>query len=204
MKQKLREEVLGRRQQIPPSLRREYSVNIHKRLSGLDIFAVSVNVMVYAAFRNEVETMPIIQHCLSEGKKVIVPVAIPKTRELLLSELRDPERELHPGTFGVPEPAPEFIRPFPAEGLDLILVPGVAFDEGGFRLGYGAGYYDRFFERLSRKVPSIGLAFETQIIDRVPADPTDRPVDFIITEKKLIDCTSNRGTGTVFDRLQDS
>jgi 5-formyltetrahydrofolate cyclo-ligase len=204
MKQKLREEVLGRRQQIPPSLRQEYSRSIQKKLLGLDIFTHSVNVMAYAAFRNEVETLPIIQHCLSEGKRVIVPVAVPKTRELLLSELKDPEIGLHPGTFGVPEPAPEYIRPFPKEDLHLILVPGVAFDERGFRLGYGAGYYDRFFERLSRKVPSIGLAFETQIIGKVPAEPTDQPVDYIITEKRLIDCTSNRGTGTVFDKLQDS
>ena len=64
----------------------------------------------------------------------------------------------------------------------------MAFDEQGFRIGYGAGYYDRFFDRLTRKIPSIGLAFELQIIDRVPAEPTDQPVDFIITENRLIDC----------------
>jgi 5-formyltetrahydrofolate cyclo-ligase len=188
MKQKLREEILILRRQMPPTLQREYSRLIQKKLLELEAFARSVNVMAYVAFRNEVETMPIIWRCLSEGKKVVVPVSVPKTRELLLSELKDPERELIPGTFGVPEPAPGYIRPFPAEDLDLILVPGVAFDEKGFRLGYGAGYYDRFFERLTRRVPSIGLAFELQIIDRVPADPTDQPVDFVLTEKRLIDC----------------
>ncbi|MGI6697142.1 MAG: 5-formyltetrahydrofolate cyclo-ligase [Clostridiales bacterium] len=188
MKQKLREKTLSLRRQIPPPLRREHSQLIQKKLLELEVFIRSVNVMAYVAFRNEVETMPIIRHCLSEDKRVIVPVSVPKTRELLLSELKDPERELIPGTFGVPEPAPEYIRPFPSEDLDLILVPGVAFDEKGFRLGYGAGYYDRFFERLTRRVPSIGLAFELQIIDRVPADPTDQPVDYIITEKRLIDC----------------
>jgi 5-formyltetrahydrofolate cyclo-ligase len=188
MKQKLREEILILRRQMPPTLQREYSRLIQKKLLELEAFARSVNVMAYVAFRNEVETMPIIWRCLSEGKKVVVPVSVPKTRELLLSELKDPERELIPGTFDVPEPAPEYIRPFPAEDLDLILVPGVAFDEKGFRLGYGAGYYDRFFERLPRRVPSIGLAFEIQIIDRVPADPTDQPVDFVLTEKRLIDC----------------
>ncbi len=188
MKQKLREKTLSLRRQIPPPLRREHSQLIQKKLLELEVFIRSVNVMAYVAFRNEVETMPIIRHCLSEDKRVIVPVSMPKTRELLLSELKDPERELIPGTFDVPEPAPEYIRPFPAEDLDLILVPGVAFDEKGFRLGYGAGYYDRFFERLPRRVPSIGLAFEIQIIDRVPADPTDQPVDFVLTEKRLIDC----------------
>ncbi|HQD42034.1 MAG TPA: 5-formyltetrahydrofolate cyclo-ligase, partial [Bacillota bacterium] len=195
MKQKLREEILSLRRQIPPTLQKEYSQLIQKRLLELEAFTRSVNVMAYVAFRNEVETMPIIQHCLSEGKRVVVPVSVPKTRELLLSELKDPERELRPGTFGVPEPAPGYIRPFPAEDLDLILVPGVAFDERGFRLGYGAGYYDRFFERLTRRVPRIGLAFEIQIIDRVPADPTDQPVDFIITEIRLIDCNKNRVGG---------
>ena len=188
MKQRIREEILGLRGEIPSSQKSEHSHSIFQKLIGLDFFKTSQNIMAYVAFRNEVDTLPVIRHCLSESKRIIVPMTVPKTRELLLSELKDPERDLRPGTFGVPEPAPEFIRPFPAQDLDLILVPGVAFDEQGFRIGYGAGYYDRFFARLTRKIPSIGLAFELQIIDRVPAEPTDQPVDFIITENRLIDC----------------
>ncbi|MDD2573522.1 MAG: 5-formyltetrahydrofolate cyclo-ligase [Firmicutes bacterium] len=188
MKQRIREEILGMRREIPHSQRKEYSLSIFQRLIGLDLFKASHNIMAYVAFRNEVETLPVIRHCLLEGKRVLIPVSVPKTRELLLSELKDPERDLRPGTYGVPEPAPEFMRPFPKEDLDLILVPAVAYDEKGFRIGYGAGYYDRFLDGLTRVVPSIGLAFELQIIDRVPAEPTDRPVDYIVTENRLIDC----------------
>lgn len=192
MKQKMREKILEARQQMPPALRHEHSLSIFNILIGLDPFKNSTVVMAYIDFKNEVETMPIIEHCLSEKKRIVVPVSIPKTRQLLLSELRDPKRELRPGTYGVPEPAPEHIRPFPAEDLDLILVPAVAFDTQGFRIGYGAGYYDRFFAALTRRVPSIGLAFESQLVDRVPAEPTDWPVDYIITEEEFIDCRSNR------------
>jgi len=188
MKQRIREEILGMRREIPHSQREEYSRSIFQRLIGLDLFKASQNIMAYVAFRNEVETLPVIRYCLSEGKRVHIPVSVPKTRDLLLSELKDPERDLRPGTYGVPEPAPEFMRPFPKEDLDLILVPAVAYDEKGFRIGYGAGYYDRFLDGLTRVVPSIGLAFELQIIDRVPAEPTDRPVDYIVTENRLIDC----------------
>ncbi len=193
MKQEIRRKVLESRQQIPPSRRREYSLHIYERLIQLDVFRNCSNVMAYMDFKNEVETMPVIKHCLSEGKKVVVPVCIKETRQLLLSELKDPERELTPGTFGVPEPAAGYIRPFPREDLDLILVPAVAFDKLGSRIGYGAGYYDRFFDGLTRSIPSIGLAFEMQIIDRVPAGPNDRPVDYVITEKRLIDSIKERG-----------
>ncbi|MDD3297783.1 MAG: 5-formyltetrahydrofolate cyclo-ligase, partial [Firmicutes bacterium] len=154
MKQRIREEILGMRREIPHSQREEYSRSIFQRLIGLDLFKASQNIMAYVAFRNEVETLPVIRYCLSEGKRVHIPVSVPKTRELLLSELKDPERDLRPGTYGVPEPAPENIRPFPKEDLDLILVPGVAYDEKGFRIGYGAGYYDRFLDGLTRVVPS--------------------------------------------------
>lgn len=188
MKQKIRKEILNIRQRMPSWQKRAYSRHIFKRLITMDIYKNSAAIMAYIDFRNEVETMPLIEHCLSENKRVVVPVCIKENHELLLSELKDPQRELTPSTYGVPEPAPEYLRPFPKEDLDLILVPAVAYDEQGFRIGYGAGYYDRFFGGLTRKVPSIGLAFELQIIDRVPTEPTDRPVDYIITEKRLINC----------------
>jgi 5-formyltetrahydrofolate cyclo-ligase len=188
MKQEIREHVLKQRRQISPETRSEYSRLIHERLFRLDVFRDAASIMAYMDFRNEVETIPVIKHCLSQGKRIVLPVSMKKPRQLLLSEVRDPEAEIAAGTFGVPEPLKEYIRPFPAEDLDLILVPAVAFDSLGYRIGYGAGYYDRFLAGLTRIIPTIGLAFEVQIIDRVPAEPTDWPVDYIITEKRLINC----------------
>ena len=129
MKQRIREEILGLRGEIPSSQKSEHSHRIFQKLIGLDFFKTSQNIMAYVAFRNEVDTLPVIRHCLSESKRIIVPMTVPKTRELLLSELKDPERDLRPGTFGVPEPA-RVIGPS-AQDLDLILVPGWP-DEQGF------------------------------------------------------------------------
>lgn len=192
MKQSIRKRMLDLRQQMPLEQSLEYSRRISKRFLGLDMFKNSINIMVYIAFKNEVRTIPLINSCLSRGKRIVVPLCVKESRQLLLSELKDPETELRPGTYGVPEPTPEYLRPFSRENLDLILVPGVAFDKQGFRLGYGAGYYDRFFNELTHKVTSIGLAFELQIVQEVPVEPTDWPVDFVITEKRLINCISEK------------
>ncbi len=195
MKRKLREKMLNIRESMPPWQRRDYSCRIKEGLLRLKLFKDAVNVMAYIAFKNEVETLPLIEYCIRKNKRIIVPVCIKETRKLLLSELRDPKKELRPGTYNVPEPAPEYIRPFPRESIDIILVPAVAFDKLGFRLGYGGGYYDRFFnelDSLTDKVPSVGLAFESQVIQKVPVEFTDRPVDFVITENELINCIDER------------
>lgn len=192
MKNKIRKDVLKLRQGLTPSQVRQKSLRIFERLENTDVFTGATSIMAYIAFRNEVDTLPIIRYCLSSGKKVIVPISKKKGRQLLLSELRDPDRELRPGTYGILEPLPQFIRPFPKEGLDLILVPAVAFDPSGYRIGYGAGYYDRFLGSLDKKIPAIGLAFELQLVDKVPAEPTDLPVDYIVTEDRIINCIDKR------------
>ncbi len=197
MKQRLRGEVLELRQNISPGQGQDHSRRIKERLLQWEAFEQAVNIMAYVAFRNEVETLPLIEHCLSTGKRVVVPVCIKETRRLLLSELKDPKKELGSGTYNVPEPLREYLRPFPREELDIVLVPGVAFDRLGFRLGYGGGYYDRFFDELKKlreDIPSVGLAYGCQIIHRVPVEPTDWPVDFIITEGEFINCIEERNT----------
>lgn len=188
MKNQIRKEMLKLRKTLCEYEIEEKSKKIYERLAAMDMFRDAKNIMAYMAFRNEVDTLPIINHCLRENKKMILPVSIKETKQLLLSELKDPYKELHEGTYGIKEPAREYIRPFHSRELDLILVPAVAFDPSGYRLGYGGGYYDRFLASLTRKTPSIGLSFEMQIIDKVPSEPTDQPVDYIVTEMRIINC----------------
>lgn len=118
---------------------------------------------------------------LARGKRVVVPVTRPRTKRLSLSEVRDPGRELAPGAFGVPEPVPSARRPVPVRELDLVLVPGLAFDRRGHRLGHGHGYFDRFLARLPKTTPVIGLAFKFQLLERLPSDPHDRAVHTVLT-----------------------
>ncbi|HET6464357.1 MAG TPA: 5-formyltetrahydrofolate cyclo-ligase, partial [Nitrospiria bacterium] len=128
-----------------------------------------------------------IAHALSLGKRVTVPKMEPASKRLLLSELKDPTRELSPGPIGIPEPKPEAIRPVEVDRMDLFIVPGIAFDQRGNRLGQGAGYYDRLLTPVAERIPIIGLAFEIQVVERVPTGDHDIRVNWIVTEKRVIE-----------------
>ena len=132
------------------------------------------------------------------NKKIIVPKTIPETKELILSELKDYEQDLDIGVYGVLEPNKEFIRPVSYDVIELVLVPGAVFDIKGNRIGYGAGYYDRFLSKLDESIPKIALAYDFQIVDKITPHEHDVPMDYIITEKRIIDCKGkNKGDGNI-------
>jgi len=125
---------------------------------------------------------------LAHGKRVVAPKTVHRERRMIISEVFDVENDLAPGLWNIPEPRPECLRPVDVSEIDLVIVPGVAFDERGNRLGYGGGYYDRFFTELRDGVPLVAVAFEVQVLPEVPVAPWDRRVDLIITESRIIDC----------------
>ena len=148
------------------------------------------SIMFYIDFGSEVRTQNCITKAIDHGKTVIVPVcSADERRELLPSRLLDLQREVEESTFGIPEPKPEFRRPFPPEKIDLVVVPGLAFDEKGYRIGYGGGYYDRFLTRCPQAL-HVGLAYEMQMIECAFLWKSDIPVHKIITEDKVISCRS--------------
>lgn len=188
MKKNIRQQILHARGKLTPQVQAEKSKMIFNRLKEFEPYKNAENVMVYIDFRNEVKTDLIIDDLIKTNKKVVIPICMPKTKNLILSQLLDPKKELAKGTFGVLEPKKEYIREVDPASIDLVIVPGVAFDRQGHRIGYGAGYYDRFFHRLPKAVPSVAIAFDLQLIDKVPADDFDYPVDTIITETEIIAC----------------
>jgi len=165
---------------------REYSRQIARRLYGLPEYRESRVIMFFLSFRSEVDTRSMVEESLARGKEVLVPKALPDSRELIASRLLDCREDLAPGAYGIPEPKESALRAVDPLQIDLLIVPGVAFSEDGRRLGYGGGYYDRFFGRLRPEVPLLALAFELQIVPEVPVQPWDRPVDLIVTEKRVI------------------
>jgi 5-formyltetrahydrofolate cyclo-ligase len=144
-------------------------------------------VMVYASKPGEVDTHGLITWLLARGTRVVVPIIEQETRSLRLSELRDPA-DLKPSTFSVPEPIGHEI-PADPQSIGLVVVPLIAFDSRGFRLGYGAGYYDRFLSQHPH-MKKVGVAFSCQEIEVVPADENDIPMDIIVTEEGIIPITS--------------
>lgn len=151
--------------------------------------------MFYLAKKDEVRTEGMIRKAFKVGKKVIVPSLRPSDesaeggRRITPSLLLDYETELEEGIFGILEPKIEFIRPFPIEEIDIVLVPGVAFGEAGGRIGFGGGFYDEFLGKLPLETKRWALAFEFQIVGRLPLTNKDVPVERIITEKRVIDCS---------------
>jgi 5-formyltetrahydrofolate cyclo-ligase len=115
---------------------------------------------------------------LEADKQVVVPRV--RKRELLLSKLVDPKRDLARGSFGVLEPTPQALRPVPLTAVDLVLVPGLAFDRLGHRLGHGRGYFDRLLARLPKTTSTVGLCFEFQLLDRLPTRPHDQTVQTVL------------------------
>jgi len=184
----LRKTVLSRRNDLSQEEINEKSRAIAGRLFALLEYRVAGTVMYFLNFGKEVQTRPMVNASLSHGKRVIAPKMVPKERRMILSEVLDVECDLAPGIWGIPEPKLDRLRPLSAEQIDFVVVPGVAFDESGNRLGYGGGYYDRFFTDLRPGVSLVALAFEVQILPAVPVASWDRRVDRVITERRVIDC----------------
>ena len=138
-------------------------------------------VCCYVALPYEVQTWRMIQAMLQRKKRVVVPVVRRASKRLWLSEVRDPAADLAPGAFHVPEPVPASRRPVPAREVDLAVVPGLAFDRRGHRLGHGHGYFDRFLAGLPESVPTVGLAYRFQLLDRLPTALHDRAVQTVLS-----------------------
>ena len=130
-----------------------------------------------------------IRESLGSGKNVVVPRVNKNNQTLILSELHR-WTELEKGAYNILEPQKENLREIAVDIIDLILVPGVGFDCSGHRLGHGKGYYDKVLKEATHAV-HVGLAFECQLVERIPVEPHDVPVDIIVTEKRVIHCTGS-------------
>lgn len=159
----------------------EKSKMIFDNLLKIEVFNSCNTIMAYMDFNNEVKTDYIINHFLKSGKRVLIPITDLKTRQIIPCEIKDIENETIISTFGIREPKKEFIRKVDKNEIDLVIVPGVAFDKEGYRLGYGGGFYDRFLSNLN--CTSIGIAFELQIFNCIPKEDHDIKLDYIVSEK---------------------
>jgi 5-formyltetrahydrofolate cyclo-ligase len=157
------------------------SDKIKRRLFKERCFKNAKAIMFYVSKSYEVDTSCMIEEALKKGKRVIVPVTKPKEKQLIPSEIRYPDKDLAEGLFGIREPKKECIKTVDIKDIDMVVVPGVAFDNKGNRIGHGQGYFDRFLRHLPKKTPAIGLAFKLQLVRRIKVLPWDIPVTKVIT-----------------------
>ncbi len=185
-KRALRKEIIAERDLLTDEEIDTKSALIANQFFSLAVFNQAEAVMYFVSFGSEVNTRPLVEETIRRGKTALAPKAVPQSRELIPSQILDWESDLLPGYYNIPEPRAGALRPFAPEQIDLLVVPGVAFDLKGNRLGYGGGYYDRFFQLLKPRTPLIAIVFDLQIVPEVPTEEWDQRVDCIITEKRVI------------------
>ncbi|MCG2709924.1 MAG: 5-formyltetrahydrofolate cyclo-ligase [Thermodesulfovibrionales bacterium] len=186
-KKTLRQETILKRDAIPENIKEEKDAAIRQRIIRLPEFTDAKTIFFYASFRSEVDTIEMIKISLSHGKQIILPRVDKENKKLLLYKIKD-INELAQGYMGILEPSVSEGKLTGLDDIDLIIIPGAAFDVSGNRLGYGAGFYDRLLAGIKKKIPIIAPAYEEQIVDDIPSEPHDIKVDKIVTDKRVIEC----------------
>ena len=185
-RQDLRKRILQARDRLSGNARHEKSISVVQNFWSLPERQQWSTLFIYVNFRSEVETLDLIQRCLKHGIRVAVPLVEASAVSMIPLLIKDPEKDLVPGYYNIPEPDPQkTLRIEPAE-IDAAVIPGSVFDIHGGRLGYGGGYYDRFLANKAPRAKRIGFAFELQVIDKVPVASHDQPLDILITEKRIL------------------
>ncbi|MDX9872526.1 MAG: 5-formyltetrahydrofolate cyclo-ligase [Clostridia bacterium] len=182
-KSSLRQKIIMERFSLTPQEVEAKSRVIADRILDLPQYNEAGTLLIYLPFKNEVDTVPLIKMSRQNNKRILVPVCRPHYT-LLLSEFHD-FNELTSNPYGISEPAPEFIRPIPPEEVDLAIIPGVAYDKAGYRLGYGAGYFDRFVSLLRPDCLKVAFIYDLQLLDALPSEAHDLQVDLILTESQI-------------------
>lgn len=181
-KLELRADCLARRRALSGDEAARRSAAVHARLVALPEWAAADCVLTYlSSMDNEVDTLALVGPLLERGIRLLVPVCR-RDRRMDWSELRSLD-EVARTRFGIFEPTPENLRPADPPENAVALVPGIAFTRTGDRIGYGAGYYDRFLG--SFRGLKIGLAFDLQLVEAIPTEPHDVPLDILVTESAV-------------------
>lgn len=183
----LRRQMRARRAALTPQDVAQASQAVAERLLALPAYRDAREVAAYLPVKNEVDAAIVARQALADGKRLLLPRCRDDAPGLLDFGCVSCLTDVEPGRFGILEPRQAVCRPPEAFAPDLILVPGLAFDRLGRRLGFGGGYYDRLLALpLAARAFSVGLAFAFQFVDTLPADPWDRPVNAVVTERQTL------------------
>jgi 5-formyltetrahydrofolate cyclo-ligase len=183
-KARLRTRSLAARGAMSGPERAEAAALVCHRLLALPELQTARVVLGYAAFGTECDVDPVLDTLIGRGAGVLLPWV--DGDDLRIARVRDLSAGVAPGWRGVREPRPEGRRPARPDRVEVALVPGVAFDRSGARLGYGGGHFDRLLARLAAAAAVIGVAYGTQVLDSLPSEPHDRRVDILVTEREVL------------------
>jgi 5-formyltetrahydrofolate cyclo-ligase len=204
-KQYIRRSLRAVRRGLSEAERLARSRRVWERVAALACYQHARVVLGYMAFDHEVLTDGLMRRAMASGKQLVLPMVLGNRQGMALYVIEELERDVAPGYCGILEPQPQRTRAVAPETLELAFIPGVAFDLRGGRLGLGAGFYDRLLSQLPRGIPMVGLAFDFQVIPRLPLQPHDILLDAIVTESRVIWGTScsqgDEAEGTRFSHV---
>lgn len=178
-KEVLRKEMKNKRNNLSLKTREQFNLNIFNNFVNSTYYKISNNIFIFVSYNNEVDTHKIINQAIEDGKNVFVPKVISKEDGMIAVKINSLD-DLDTGHYGILEPKNYCLETNPSE-IDLAVIPGLAFDLNGGRLGYGGGYYDRFLTLIKDSCIKIALAYDFQVIDCVPMQENDIKIDGIIT-----------------------
>ena len=182
LKKEIRKSIIEKRNKIKNKDKTSMDKKIIESFKKEDSYKKARGIFIYIGFGSEINTKVIIEDALKKGKEVYVPKV--KGKEMLLIKI-DSLENLVTSSYGILEPIGDNNN-FDVDKLDLLVMPGVAFDNSGNRIGYGGGYYDRFLEKNKTNAEKIALAYEFQILNSINNEKHDVNVDKIITEERII------------------
>lgn len=185
-KQSLRIEKLEQFRQLSMNRKTKIELKQQEQLFSSPLWSASRRIGITISTTDEWNTYPIIEKAWSQGKKVASPKCIAKTKEMDFYEWNGFDR-IQTGYAGIMEPLPREADLIEASQIDLLIVPGVVFDFNGYRIGFGGGYYDRMLATFAGR--TLSICSEMQLVDQVPKESFDLPVQMMITEKRIIDTT---------------
>lgn len=159
---------------------------IIERLFEFANFMEAGTVLLYMKREFEVDTKDIIRGCFFRKKNVVLPAFDMKKNKMKLMKVENFEQHLKKGPLGVAEPDPDVCKPVPIDQIDIAVIPGLAFDEKGGRIGFGEGHYKRLMTKLPSTTRKIAIAFEEQIVPQIPTDSRNKNVDIIVTDERII------------------
>ncbi|HQT80905.1 MAG: 5-formyltetrahydrofolate cyclo-ligase [Ferrovum sp. 37-45-19] len=180
-KKMIRKRILTERDQLDPQERQINENLIFNRFVSEELYSRFNSFMVYASFGNEVNTWPLIDYLYQHTTNIIFPKVDAELKVLELYRVKDREH-LVPGIWGILEPDESRCEAVLIDDIDCILVPGLAYDKEGYRIGYGGGYYDKLLANQQGHSYKISIGFEFQRLERIPRESHDCPIDLLITE----------------------
>lgn len=174
---------------LSPEQHKIKSDMIHNKVINMEEIKKATIIGITISNIPEVETKKLIESLRKQGKEIAIPRCNSKTREMAFYIYED-ENQLETVYMDLKEPIPSLTTEISSNEIDVMITPGIVYDQKGFRIGYGGGYYDRYLTNFEN--PTISMAFEVQIVEKVPTDAYDLPICKLITEERIINCKKIR------------